>query len=1377
VAPEESPERQPREALPASFASGRYAVRRFLGEGAKKRVFEAHDTLLDRDVAVALVRTEGLDTFGRQRVTQEAQALGRLGAHPNIVSAFDLGEHESQPFIVTELMASTVAAELREADGPLLLERTLAIVKEVCKALEFAHGQNVIHRDLKPSNVCLSPEGTAKISDFGLAISLDKSRLTQQGMIVGTVAYMPPEQALGGDITPRSDLYALGAMLYELVSGRPPFLGDDPTAVISQHINVAPVAPSWYTEHCPPDLEELILRLLQKDPAQRPESATEVLAALERVDPAGRSASHSESNVLDRLARGVFVGREQELRRLHGAFDEAFAGRGGIVMLVGEPGIGKTRAAQELETYARMRGALVLWGRAHESAGAPAYWPWTQAGNGVSAEKVAQIGPDMQGKGPLLAPLFSWLREQPNFVEPEPLADAEAAQFRLFDAYATFVRALSNRWPVLIALDDVHWADKASLLLLQHVARDLSRMRVLIVCTYRDTELSRTHPLSETLASLNREATFDRVALHGLLRDDVLAYIRGTANMEPQREIVDRIYEETEGNPFFLTEVVNLMAQEGKLGAESVSDIAIPDGVKEALGRRLDRISPEANELLQTAAVVGREFTYDMLTLLGERDDEALLKLIEEALEARVIEEMDRPGRYRFTHALMQETLLGELSTTRRVRLHGNVGEALEHRWGERADERASRLALHFLEAATLTPRHAAKAMHYSKLAAHQAEAQAAWSEAALHYESCLTLLSEAGDGLEEDEAAMLTAQGHSLRASADIRGAWRSIMRALTIYRERADGPGFARAFLEVDGIHVDGARLNTLRDEAIAECGDDEPYLRARILAGRGLPDDMEEAADLARRHEYKDVQAQLLDREAVAAVFQQRDLRRALALAAAARRLMLEAGEPVRAARLWDGGLNLVATLGSTDALEAAAHEALADARQAGERRIEDHANLYLAVSAWLRCDFDRYEEFIDRVSSGYFWGGLVRVRDAEQRGHVDRALDLMPDERSAGTGWIFRVQLHANRARVLASAGKTEAARLDVEALAELLAANHGPVLSGWALFATGDQLLQAFGADHLRELYDYWALVEDWRINDPFSTLDVTWGEIALVFGLVDEAGAHFRSGLDWSRQERWPVEEGRCLAGLADVAERRGDAPEALRLLDQAAALFRQHGANLFLDGVIARKLELQGVSFIDINTSIDTLAVAVDRERPDISVHAGTDGKVTLMFSDIQDSTPLAERIGDEAWVALLHEHNAIFRQHIAANGGHEVKTIGDAFMVAFQSPPSALKCAVAVQAAFAEYNQAHADQPLRVRIGLHTGDAVRDEGDFYGTNVILASRLVNEAGAGEILASSMFRELVEFSPGAEFGAAREVALKGLSGVHQVWTVERTRS
>lgn len=444
--PHHSP-RQFRKRNPRLRCRRRSPVRRFLGEGGRKRVYLAHDERLDRDVAVAIIKTDGLDAQGLSRVHREAQAMARLGDQPNIVTIFDTSDDNGTPYIVSQYMAGGAVDGL---ELPLSVERTLEIAKEVCRGLAYAHAHGVVHRDLKPGNVWLSSDGTAKIGDFGLAVALDRSRMTMAGMMVGTVAYMAPEQALGGETTQRADLYALGAILYELVTGRPPFLGDDPTAVISQHINQPPVAPSWLTEAGPPDLEEL-------DPA-----------------PAGEGP----------------------------------------------------------------RSATTPGG-------------------------LADLGPDMQGKGPLLGPIFPWVRQQPNFAEPDPLADPEAARFRLFDAFATFVRAMSNQTPLLIALDDLHWADKPSLLLLEYVARELSRMRVLIVCTYRDTDLSRTHPLSEALAVLNREAGFQRVAMLGLSRDEVAGYIRAAANVTPKPELLDRIFEETEGNPFFLSEVVNLLTQEG----------------------------------------------------------------------------------------------------------------------------------------------------------------------------------------------------------------------------------------------------------------------------------------------------------------------------------------------------------------------------------------------------------------------------------------------------------------------------------------------------------------------------------------------------------------------------------------------------------------------------------------------------------------------------------------------------------------------------------------------------------------------------------------------------------------------------------------------
>ena len=367
---------------PTSFANGRYQVNHFLGEGGKKKVYLAHDTLLDREVAFALIKTEGMDEAGRSRIQREAQAMGRLGSHSHIVTVFDLGQEADQPYMVTELMSGgDVESVIEKADGHRIsLDQAIKIAQETCRGLEFAHGRGIVHRDLKPGNVWLTQDGIAKIGDFGLAVALDRSRLTTEGMMVGTVSYMPPEQAMGGEVTPQSDLYSLGAMLYEMVAGRPPFLGDDSVAIIGQHINTPPVAPTWHNGQCPRSLDALILRLLAKDPSERPESASDVLSALDAIDlNADVGAMHEsplqEAHALDSLAGGVFVGRQREMGELKACLEDALSGRGRLVTLVGEPGIGKTRTAQELATYAGLRGAQVLWGRSYEEQGVPPYWP------------------------------------------------------------------------------------------------------------------------------------------------------------------------------------------------------------------------------------------------------------------------------------------------------------------------------------------------------------------------------------------------------------------------------------------------------------------------------------------------------------------------------------------------------------------------------------------------------------------------------------------------------------------------------------------------------------------------------------------------------------------------------------------------------------------------------------------------------------------------------------------------------------------------------------------------------------------------------------------------------------------------------------------
>src|SRR5213080_371505 len=326
---------------PISFAGGRYRVERVLGEGGQKRVYLAHDTILDRRVALGLV-TERVDADLAERARREAQTMGRLAAHPNLVTVYDAGEEGGQPYMVEEYIdGTTLAAVIKEAAGtPLELGRVLGIALDVCAALDQVHRCGIVHRDLKPDNVWLTADGTAKLGDFGLLAAVREfssrtmAKLTGQGLMVGTVPYMPPEQALGERVDERADLYALGAMLYEMVTGSPPFVGDDALAIVSQHLRTPPVAPSWHNHDVPAALNDLILSLLAKDARDRPPSAAAARSALEAI----AAVPHRESgapgarhNPLEGLARGVYVGREAELDELCAALDAAVAGRGQMV--------------------------------------------------------------------------------------------------------------------------------------------------------------------------------------------------------------------------------------------------------------------------------------------------------------------------------------------------------------------------------------------------------------------------------------------------------------------------------------------------------------------------------------------------------------------------------------------------------------------------------------------------------------------------------------------------------------------------------------------------------------------------------------------------------------------------------------------------------------------------------------------------------------------------------------------------------------------------------------------------------------------------------------------------------------------------------------
>jgi eukaryotic-like serine/threonine-protein kinase len=1427
--PSRTPTPAPVPALPASFAAGRYQVQRFLGEGGKKRVYLAHDARLDRDVAVAVIKTEGLDEAGVKRVQREAQAMGRLGDQANIVTVFDIGDDNGQPYIVSQHMGGGDLERLlaQSEEHRLPIAKAIEIAEQVCAALEHAHSHAVIHRDLKPGNIWLDGDGSAKLGDFGLAVAIDRSRLTREGMMVGTTSYMPPEQAVGGEVTPRSDLYSLGCAIYEMVTGRPPFLGDDSVAVISQHINTAPVAPSWHNPEVPSALDLLITQLLAKTPAERPQDARAVADELRRIRERSTVESVVEARTpaanLRGLAWGQFVGRRQEMEQLKASLESALSGQGTLAMLAGEPGIGKTRLAEEFAVYASLRGAQVLTGRCFEGEVTLPYRPFIEAFRQyVRSRPDAELRGELGDGAPEVAKLVSEVHARfPDIPEAQPL-EAEAERLRLYESVSTFIRNAATANPIVLFLDDIHWADKPSLLLMRYLARAIAGQRVLILGAYRDVELDRTHPLSEVMATLRRETPYQRVLLRGLAEEDVLGLIETQESSEEtaagRRVLSAALYKETEGNPFFIREVLSLLVEEGKLVHEnghwvarvsSVSEMGIPEGVREVVGKRLSRVSEGCNRMLTLASTMTGGFTWEELKAIADVSEAELVELLEEALATQLITERkgDQVGTYDFTHALIRQTLYGELSTPRRVILHRQIGNALEAFYGSNVDAHLSELAHHFYQAAPGGD--VVKAIDYATRAGARAVEQLAYEEAAEYYGLALQALDLTDAADERQRYDLLMALGQAYYRSDLPEKAMATLEQAVQLGATLGDAQlqgeaavayqlAVARGPLAFSPVAV------PLLERALEACGD-PTGLRARLLAALSgaieTPGRIEAQRErrLAIAREAKEVAE--LARDGSAKVHALRALHGAMEGPENAEELLAVSRELIEVAEgfgsrsdvVW-AHLFLIGDLAQLGDMDAVKNEIALTCDLADQMREPSFSGWRALWDAMLLMREGRYEEAERRVIEvgpiaqrtqhpgwiGTFSAQFFAIRWAQGRIGELEPIVLQRLEETPG--------LHAWEAAlvmVYLDADRHDRAREWFERLA---AAHFADIPKDPQWIVT--LMLGAYAARRLgdapraEKLYEILQPYAQRQVTVGFAFLcqgsvSLSLGQLAATIGRWDDAERHFEEALSFNERTDtppWLAETRFYYAGMLHERAGPGDDKKAVSLVNQALAAFEDMGMAKYVERALALKMELQGVPSTDFRTSIDAVAHAVQSERPDISLHAAPDGTVTIMFSDIEDSTVLTERLGDQAWQELLREHNSLIRQQLRAYEGFEVKTMGDGFMVAFQSAKKGIDCAIAIQRAFDAHNAADGEH-VKVRIGVHAGEAIKEGGDFYGKNVVLASRVAGQAKGGEILVSSLIRQLVESSMDVSlFSEPRDVELKGLTGTQRVFRVTWTR-
>ncbi|HSI80124.1 MAG TPA: BTAD domain-containing putative transcriptional regulator, partial [Solirubrobacterales bacterium] len=666
------------------------------------------------------------------------------------------------------------------------------------------------------------------------------------------------------------------------------------------------------------ELHRLHEAILRQDPELDPGRERLVGAAAEREttqgsEPAGR-------------AEEPFVGRERELSQLAAALDQALEGRGSVYLIGGEPGIGKSRLADELSALAREREARVLWGRCWEAGGAPAYWPWVQALRGYIADADAErLRVQLGAHGSEVAQLLPELRDR--FPElPLPASpESEGARFRLFDATAGFISRVADDVPLVLVLDDLHAADTPSLLMLRFIAGELGGAAVLVLGTYRDVEVTPGHPLDAALDHLGRQQAAHLISLRGLKESEVSSLITVSAEVAPSRRAVSAIHRGTGGNPLFVEELVQLLVAEDRLEeatGEGAVRVGIPRGIQEVIGRRLERISADCRRALGVAAVLGRDFDLDDLAEVTQRPSPELLDVFDEAISERIVAEVSgMPHRLRFSHVLIRDVLYEELGASRRRRLHARAGEALETLHGRDLDPHLAELAHHFFAAGPAGD--PARALGYARRAGGHAAGQLAYEEAARLYELGIGVLRTAGPGDEATRCELMLALAEARLHAGNEEESKAMSLTAAEIARRIGASEALGRAALSYGGVTVWSAaradpRLIPLLEEALASLPASDSSLRAKLIA---------RLACAVRDQPDRDRRLPLSD-EAVAM----------------ARRL----GDPRTLAYVLDGRCIILTDPGSMERFTESAREVVALAEEIDEPERAFTGNLYLACS---------------------------------------------------------------------------------------------------------------------------------------------------------------------------------------------------------------------------------------------------------------------------------------------------------------------------------------------------------------------------------------------------------------------------------------------
>ena len=841
-----------------------YRIEALAGRGGMGLVYRARQVRPERSVAVKVIMPElAGDPDFRARFELEASLAAQI-EHPNVIPIYEVGDVEGMLYIVMRFVESTDLRVLLRGHQRLGAAHAARLVSQIAAALDAAHERGMVHRDVKPANVLVTgahPDEHLYLTDFGLTKRITDvgGGMTATGGFVGTLDYMAPEQVSGDPVDRRGDVYALGCVLYELLTGAVPFPRSQEVAKMFAHLSAPPPRPSATVPGLPTELDTVVARAMAKDPADRFPSAGELARAavaaagglpsgvgaapVSRPSAVGigigavtAAAARPEPDgplplppLVAQLASRRFVGRQDLLAVLQARWEDGAAGER-IVFVTGEAGMGKTAIAARVAQEVHAAGAAVLYGRCDEEP-VSSYQPFVEAlSQYLDHASVEALIADLPAEALELGRLIPRLSARPDGLTVGAGSSGADDRFRLFEACCAVLRRLAETQPVLLLIDDLHWADKATLSLLRHVMRSLTGSRLTVVGMFREVEAG--DELAGLLAHLRREGDFAQLVLGGFVADELVGLLAAETPDVPRPRFVRNLIAYTGGNPFYIDQIIRSLggaAAAVALTGRELQALGVPPGIKELILRRLARLGKPALDLLAVAAVAGPRFRLGVLEAVLGADVEALLETLDELIGVSVVSEV--PGEidvFAFTHHLVRETQYEELSASRRVRLHAAIGRTLE----AGGTSPPAELAHHFFEARQVVGPEPSIA--YSLDAARRASKSLAHEEAVEHYERALTAMAAAPADPDRRYAVLLEL-GDAHERLHDIVPARECYRTAAGIARERdapellaRAGVGFAKwqRYGLVDHEAID------LLDEALARLPPTAEVLRAQTL-----------------------------------------------------------------------------------------------------------------------------------------------------------------------------------------------------------------------------------------------------------------------------------------------------------------------------------------------------------------------------------------------------------------------------------------------------------------------------------------------------------------------------------------------------------------